>query len=89
MSKRNIKNGFFKVIGIWPFNPKAMDGRTKPSEFYAIDHNKNTSDEDNEKNSNEAIYDTEGWGENGIVAKLINIATTTNDPTTTRINVDG
>ncbi len=66
-----------------------MDRRIKPSEFYIIDRNNNTSYEDNQENSNEAIYDTEGWGENGVVAKLINIATTTNDPTTTRIDVDG
>jgi len=33
MSKRNIKNGF-KVTRIWPnFNPKVMDGRTKPNEL--------------------------------------------------------
>ncbi len=35
-----------------------MDGRTKPSEFYTIDHNNNTSSEDNAKNSNEAMNDT-------------------------------
>jgi hypothetical protein len=66
-----------------------MDRRIKPSEFYITDRNNNTSYEDNQENSNEAIYDTEGWGENGVVAKLINIATTTNDPTTTIIDVDG
>jgi hypothetical protein len=32
LSKRNMKNGF-KVTRIWPFNPKAMDGRTKLSEL--------------------------------------------------------
>ncbi len=41
LSKKNIKSGF-KVIGIWPFNPKAMDGRTKPDEFYVVDYNNNT-----------------------------------------------
>ncbi len=35
LSKRNIKNGF-NVTRIWPFNPKAMDERIKPSEFYAV-----------------------------------------------------
>ncbi len=38
LSKRNIKNGF-KVIGIWPFNPKAMDGRIKLSELYITKDN--------------------------------------------------
>jgi len=37
-----------------------MDGRTKPSEFYVTDRNNNTSNENNEENSNEAIYDIEG-----------------------------
>jgi hypothetical protein len=59
LSKRNIKNGF-NVTGIWPFNPKVMDGRTKPSEFYHVDCNNNTSNEDNEENCNEAINDTKG-----------------------------
>jgi len=58
LSKRNIKN-WFKVTRIWPFNPKAMDGRTKPSEFYVVDYN-NGSNEDNEENSNEIINDTKG-----------------------------
>ncbi len=88
LSKRNIKNGF-KVIGIWPFNPKAMDGRTKPSEFYHVDRNNNASNEDNEKNSNEATNDTKGWGKDGTIVELINIATTINDIATTRTNVDG
>ncbi len=86
-SKRNIKN-WFKVTRIWPFNPKAMDGRTKPSEFYVIDYD-NGSNEDNEKNSNEIINDTKGQGEDGIVIELINIAIATDDIATTRIDVDG
>jgi hypothetical protein len=46
LSKRNLKNGF-KVIGIWPFNPKVMDGRTKPSELYTTKDNIITLDEEN------------------------------------------
>jgi hypothetical protein len=37
-----------------------MDGRTKPSEFYTIDHNNDTLDEDNVKNLDEAMNDTKG-----------------------------
>ncbi len=88
LSKKTIKNGF-KVIGIWPFDPKAMDGRIKPDEFYIVDCNNNISYEDNQENFDEAIHDIEGWGENGIVAKLINIATVIDDIATTRIKVDG
>jgi hypothetical protein len=46
LSKINIKNGF-KVIRIWPFNPKAMDGRTKPSELYTTKDNNIASNEKN------------------------------------------
>jgi len=55
-----------------------MDGRTKPNELYNIDCNI-TSDEDNVENYDETINDTEGWGEDGTIIKLINIATTTNE----------
>jgi hypothetical protein len=58
LSKRNIKRGF-KVIGIWPFNPKAMDGRTKLNEFYIVNCS-NTLNEDNQENYDEAINDTKG-----------------------------
>ncbi len=77
LSKRNNKNGI-QVIRIWPFNPKAMDGRTKSNELYNIDCNI-TSDEDNVENYDETINDTEGQGEDGTIIKLINIATTTNE----------
>jgi hypothetical protein len=46
LSKRNIKSGF-QVTWIWPFNPKVMDGRTKPNELY-VDRNNNILNEDNE-----------------------------------------
>jgi hypothetical protein len=46
LSKRNIKNGF-KVIGIWPLNPKAMDGKTKLNELYTAKDNIITSDQEN------------------------------------------
>ncbi len=34
-SKKNIKHGF-KVIRIYPPNPKTMDERTKPSDLYTL-----------------------------------------------------
>ncbi len=87
LSKRNIKSGF-QVTRILPFNPKALDGRTKPNELHVIDYN-NTSDEDNDENFDEAINDTKGWGEDGANTKLINIATTIDDTVITEIDVDG
>ncbi len=35
LSQKTIKNGF-RAIKIWPFNPQAMDDKTKPNEVYAI-----------------------------------------------------
>jgi len=67
---------------------KVMDGRTKPSELYIVDHN-NTSNEDNAENSNETMNDIEGWGEDGTTIELIDITTTTCEFVTTRVIVDG
>ncbi len=33
--KKNIKFNF-KATKIWPFNPKAMDERTKPNDLYTL-----------------------------------------------------
>jgi hypothetical protein len=44
-----------KVIGIWPFNLKTMDGRTQPSEIYitkpynALNQEQNNSNDTNLK----------------------------------------
>jgi len=35
LSKNNIKFNF-KVTKVWPFNPKAMDERTKPNDLYTL-----------------------------------------------------
>jgi len=45
--------------------------------------------EDNVKNSDGTMNDIKGWGEDGIITKLINIATITNELATTKANVDG
>jgi hypothetical protein len=65
-----------------------MEG-LKPNELYVANHNNNTSDEDNEKNFDETINDTQGYGENGATIELINITTITNDTCTTRTSVEG
>jgi hypothetical protein len=69
--------------------PKDIDGRIKPSELSNVDQNDNILDEDNAKNSNGTMNHTKRWGENGTTTKLINIATTIDEPTTTKANVDG
>jgi hypothetical protein len=62
LSKKNIKNGF-KVIGIWPLNPKAMDGRTKLSELSIATDNIIALDEENAKKFDEGLNDTQSLGE--------------------------
>jgi hypothetical protein len=66
-----------------------MDGKTKPSELYTTNHNNNTLNEDNVENSDGAINDIKGWGEDGVATKLIDIATTTDELATIRVDVDG
>jgi hypothetical protein len=56
-----------------------MDQKIKPNELYIVDHNNNTSYEDNAKNFDGAMNDIKGWGENGTIAELINIATKINE----------
>jgi hypothetical protein len=60
LSKRNIKNKF-QVTRIWLFNPKAMDGKTKPNELYTIDCNNYTLNDNNVENYDEIMNDIEGW----------------------------
>jgi len=36
--KKNIKSNF-KATKVWPFNPKAMDERTKPNDLYTLTPN--------------------------------------------------
>jgi hypothetical protein len=86
MSKRNIKNGF-KVIKIWPLNPKDMDGRTKPNELSIAKDNIIPIDEKNVKNSDEGLNDIQGWGEHGTTVKFISIGII-EEPATIRCYVD-
>ncbi len=46
-------------------------------------------DEDNVIFFDGTMNNIEGWGENGIVTKLINITTTTYELATTKVNVHG
>jgi hypothetical protein len=64
-----------------------MDGRIKPSEFYTVDCN-DTSNENNAENSNETMNNFKGWGEDGASIKLSNIATSIDEPITIRTDVD-
>jgi len=44
-------------MNIRPFNPSAMDGRTRFSDMHIATHNVNMSNEDNAKDFNEAMDD--------------------------------
>ncbi len=48
-----------------------------------------TQDEDNVNFFDGTMNNIEGWGENGIVTKLINITTTTYELAITQVNVHG
>jgi len=48
-------------IGIWPFNPKAMDDKTKPNDIYIVEFNPNISDDDTIDYNN--VVDEHQWGE--------------------------
>lgn len=70
LSKKNIKSGF-KIIGIWPFNPKAMDGKTRPFKIYTLNAT-NILDGDND--------DFDGLNneqkepkDNGVATQLLNL----------------
>jgi hypothetical protein len=52
-------------------------------------HNNNTSNEDNVENFNGTMNDIKGWGEDGVVVKLINIITTIDELVRTKADVDG
>lgn len=70
--QENIKSGF-KVIRIWPFNPKAMDGKTKPSKVHTMDainiSNENIDDFDGPTSKQEEPK------EDGATTQLLNITT--------------
>ncbi len=70
--QKNVKCGF-RVVGIGPFNPKAMDEKTRPYEIY-ITITIHISNENND-NFDQTIYDIDQWDENGATTQLLNITT--------------
>jgi hypothetical protein len=47
-------------IGIWPFNPKTMDDKTKLSDIYTTESSPNISDDDTINYNN--VVDEDQWG---------------------------
>jgi hypothetical protein len=70
LTKKNINNKF-KVTIIWPFNPKVMDDKSRPSVIYTTEPNPDFSNDDT-INFNNAI-DEDQWGEDGFTTQLLNI----------------
>jgi hypothetical protein len=70
--QKNVKSGI-RVMGIWPFDPKAMDEKSRPNEIYRT-ITIHISNEDNDS-FNATIYDIDQWGENGLNTQLLNIIT--------------
>jgi len=81
--KKNIKVGF-KVVGIWPFNPKVMDNKTQPSKIYTTTSIDNHGNDQEEYTSNEQTNHNQNqqWREEFVVAKLFHIAETSIHQTT-------
>jgi len=72
LTKKNIKVGF-KVIGIWPFNPKAMDNKIQPSKFYTTININNHGSNKEEYTLNEEIdhNQSQQWKEEFATVKLL------------------
>ncbi len=75
LSKRNINNGF-KITWVWHnFNPKAMDGKSKPNELFITEDNIIIIDEKNVEYFDEGLNDIQDQGEHVALIELINIGT--------------
>ncbi len=74
MLKKIIKSKF-SIITIWPFNPKAMDEKTKLSDFYTSTIITHILDVNN-NNFDGTIDDTNQWHEDEVAIQSLNIITT-------------
>ncbi len=83
LTQKNIKSGF-KVRGIWPLNPKAMDHKIRPSNVYTTTL-ANILDEDNE-GFDDTTNEQKQWGENGVTTQLMNITPTSQELETPKAN---
>jgi hypothetical protein len=77
LTKKNINVGF-KATCIWPFNPKAMDNKLRPSEIYTATNITDHGSDQEEYTSNEEIdrNQSQQWREESIVAKFLHMAKT-------------
>jgi hypothetical protein len=83
LTQKNIKSGF-KVKGIWPLNPKAMDHKIRPSNVFTTTL-ANILDEDNE-GFDDTTNEQKQWGENGVISQLTNITPTSQELETPKEN---
>jgi hypothetical protein len=60
-------------IGIWPFNPKAMDDKIKLSDIYTTESSPNISDDDTTDYNN--VVNEDQCGEDEAITQLLNIST--------------
>ncbi len=64
MTKSNINNKF-NATRIWPFTPKDMDDKIRPSDVYTTKPSPNISNDDTSDSNN--VVDEDQWGEDGAI----------------------
>ncbi len=70
----------FRVMRIWPLNPKAMDNKTKPLKVYTIT-NMNNARNENDYTTKEEVENNSQWGEESIITKVFHIVEIDQHPT--------
>jgi hypothetical protein len=72
LTKHNIKVGF-KGIGIWPFNPKAMEKKTQPTNVYIIGNSNGDQGGEDQYSLDDQIDHSHKEKKEFVAAKLFNI----------------
>ncbi len=73
LTKQNIKVGF-KGIGIWPFNPKAMENKTQPLSIYIVRNSNGDKGSEDHYSLDEQASHSHIEEKDYAFAKLFNIA---------------
>jgi len=82
LTKKNMKVGF-KATSIWPFNPKAMDNKTRPLEIYTTKNINHGNDQEDYTSDEQIDYNkTQQWKEEFTIVEPFHIAKTSIHQTT-------
>jgi len=83
--KKKIKFGF-RIIKIWPLNPKAMHNKTKPLKVYTI-ANMNNARSENNYTTKEEVENNFQWGEEFTITEVFHITKTYHHPTFENLSI--